>query len=85
MGDQVDGPVGLGELLGQPIGVPVHGRLESTWEGTPEPGELQGDGVLEAQLVDERPPDRRGLGHAMDEDSSQARTLQVGRTRCRSM
>jgi hypothetical protein len=66
--DEVDGLADLLELADQPGRVLLARGAEAGRRGDAEPGELRGVDVVAAELGEQRAPDGRGLGVAVDED-----------------
>ena len=75
--DQVDGSVVLQpfELSDEPGHVLLLGRPEPDGAITAEPGKLEGLHIGRPQMADQRVPDCRGLGNAMDENGGHWRSL----------
>jgi hypothetical protein len=62
------------ELLGKPVGKGVLRCGAAVGARSTEPGEGDGERVAREELL-QRPPDRRGLREAMDEDDGDGETL----------
>jgi hypothetical protein len=71
--DQVDRSAEQLQLRRQPVSIGRRRRVEAAGRGDAEPGRGQDDRVGPVELPDERSPDDRGLGVAVDEDEWSAR------------